>query len=909
MSYVHANIKKTNKVTFFWDKKDDLQNSDIWIWWKGKTGKGYEISPCEYGAQCTIDVPKDIDHIGFIVRTNCSDPCGTNWGTAHKDWGQDRKAQITSSNVKIYLRSGDGNQYYSLDNGKTLDLIRTFSFAEMIDRNKIRFHISPMPSEDFLKIEEKNQNVKVIDSNGNTLEIKTLYIEGANHLTHNLTNYPAHNLVNGQNYGAFNFSSVNSSIGNSSFGNYSPGNYSGIIELEDNLDISQCYTVELVGYGKKEVVPTQIFDTPWFIENYTYNGNDLGAIIQTSSVQQPSVQKTEMTTFKIWAPTAQNVELNLFEDGQNGEPFKTYSLEKAKKGIWHTTINCASKTYYTYTITTALGKKETADPYAIASGVNGKRSMVIDMGETNPNGFEKDTYKKDILSYSDAVVWEVHVRDFSNKNPLSKYPGKYLAFTEEGQNLKSKEGVEIPIGLEHVKKLGITHVQLNPVFDFATIDESSPLPQFNWGYDPQNFNVPEGSFSTDPYHGEVRINEFKRMVKALHDNNIGVVMDVVYNHTHDTNSSFNKTVPYYYYRYNSNGENSNGSGCGNETASQRYMVRKFIVDSIRFWATEYHIDGFRFDLMAIHDIDTMQEVEKTLHEINPHALLYGEGWTGGTCALDSSLLATQNNIMRIKQSPNAIGSVAVFNDIIRDGLKGNVFEVQSRGYINNGTNYDNANKVCFGLKGGIGTHKIHWSVDNAMVVNYLSSHDNNTLWDKLKLSNINASKQELLQMNKLGATCVLISKGLPFMLAGEEMLRSKNGDGNSYNSSDAVNNLDWQAFVQDKDSQDMIKWYKNLIAMRMDNPFIRDCYVSCNIIECNVIEAFYHKENNLQGYALINPNDYPMHHALPVGKWKPLLIGNQFFKADAFIKNSQSYYIEGTLEVPAKAVAIVSFEV
>ncbi len=859
MSYLHANTEQTNKITFFWDRKDDLQNSDIWVWWKGKTGKGYELSPCEYGAQCTIDVPKDINDVGFIVRTNCSDPCGTNWGTAHKDWEQDRKALIDRPNVKVYLRSGDGNQYQSLDNGKTLEPIRTFSFAEIIDRNKIRFHISPCPRENFCGANDTNKNAKnktkVIDSSGNALEIKNSYLEN-----------PC-NLAN------------------------------GIIELKDNLDISQCYTVELAGYGKKEVVPTQVFDSRWFIENYTYSGNDLGA----------KVQEDGMTVFKIWAPTAQTVELNLFENGHEGVPFKTFMLEKATKGVWQTTVNCDSKTYYTYTIATALGKKETADPYAIACGVNGNRSMVIDMKETNPTGFANDSYKKDISSYSNAVVWEIHVRDFSNKNPLSKYPGKYLAFTEENQKIKISEK-EIPIGLEHIKDLGITHVQLNPVFDFATVDESSNLPQFNWGYDPQNFNVPEGSFSTDPYHGEVRINEFKRMVKALHDNNIGIIMDVVYNHTHDTNSSFNKTVPYYYYRYNSNGETSNGSGCGNETASQRYMVRKFIVDSIRFWATEYHIDGFRFDLMAIHDTDTMQEVEKTLHEINPHALLYGEGWAGGSCALDSSLLATQNNISRIKQSPNAIGAVAVFNDVIRDGLKGNVFEVQSRGYINNGATYDNANKVCFGLKGGIGTNKIHWKVDNAMVVNYLSSHDNNTLWDKLKLSNINASRQELLQMNRLGATCVLLSKGMPFMLAGEEMLRSKNGDGNSYNSSDAINNLDWIAFAQDKDSQDMIKWYKNLIALRMENSFISDCYVSCNIIEYNMIEVFYHKENSLQGYAIVNPNDYEMHHALPQGKWKPLLIGNKFFKTRTLDQCNQSY-IEGKIEVPSKAVVLVSFAV
>lgn len=839
----------TNTLTLYWDGNDNLNNCDVWAWWDGKAGSGYRLQPCEYGSKCTINVPKNIGHVGFIVRTNCSDPCGSSWGTAYKVWHEDRTATITGRETNIYLKTGDGNQYLSDDNGATLKPIRVFTFAEMLDRNVIRFHVSPKACI------TSNSQITVVDENGENLDIKE-------------TN-PKNTIAE-----------------------------TGIVVLKDNLDISKSYRINIEGYGEKEVVPTHIFDTQWFIDNFTYDGDDLGAILtkETSSNEGS-------TTFKVWAPTAQNVSVNLFHDGHEGEAFANVPMTKGTKGIWSATIpasKCHHGTYYTYTVTTTAGSQEAVDPYAKAVGVNGDRGMVADMDLTNPEGWNDDRYVDNIDSYSDAIVWEVHVRDFSNKDPQSEYKGKYLAFTETGHsNQNGTSPAKTPIGMDHVKELGITHIQLNPVFDFATVDEANPAnPQFNWGYDPKNFNVPEGSYSTDPYHGEVRINEFKRMVQAIHRCNIGIVMDMVYNHTYDANSNFNRIVPYYYYRYNFNGTNSNGSGCGNEMASQRTMFRKFMVDSIRFWATEYHIDSFRFDLMAIHDTETMQAVEQVLHSINPKALLYGEGWAGGTCALDSGRLANQHNIAKVKASRNAIGSIAVFNDVIRDGLKGNVFEVQSRGYINGGACYDSANKVAFGLKGGVGTHGIYWEAKDAMVVNYMSSHDNNTLWDKLKLSNINATKQQLLAMNRLGAACVLLSRGMPFMLAGEELLRSKNGDGNSYNASDDINNIDWQALTSDEDALAMTKWYKDLIALRKANPFIGNSHVSCNILDGNVIEALYHYDGMLKGYALFNPNEHAIHHSLPHGQWKVLLQGQDFALENCMI--------EGKAIVPEKGVLLVT---
>lgn len=860
-----------NTLTFYWNGNDNLSNCDVWVWWDGKAGSGYRLHPCEYGSKCTINVPKHIDHVGFIVRTNCSDPCGSAWGTAYKDWHEDRTATITGGRTDIYLKSGDGNQYISDDNGATLKPIRVFTFAEMLDRNVVRFHVSPK-----VCITDNSQ-VTVTDEDGNKLCIKETR--------------PKNSLSE-----------------------------TGIVVLNENLDISHSYKIGIDGYGEREIVPTHIFDTQWFIDNFTYDGNDLGSTLNTRKPLKPcttpATNETQSsttsglnandnqgaTTFKVWAPTAQRVSVNLFHDGHDGKAFATIPLSNYGKGVWSTTVpanKCHHGTYYTYTVTTTIGTQEAVDPYAKAVGINGDRGMVVDMNLTNPENWNDDHYVDNVGSYSDAVVWEVHVRDFSNKDPQSKYKGKYLAFTESGH--VGKNGV--PFGIDHVKELGITHIQLNPVFDFATVDEAANetangTPQFNWGYDPKNFNVPEGSYSTDPYHGEVRISEFKRMVQAIHERGIGIVMDVVYNHTYDANSNFNRIVPYYYYRYNFNGTNSNGSGCGNETASQRAMFRKFMVDSIRFWAVEYHIDSFRFDLMAIHDTDTMQAVEQALHAINPKALLYGEGWAGGVCALDSNRLANQHNVSRIHASHNAIGSIAVFNDVIRDGLKGNVFEVQSRGYINGGACYDSANKVAFGLKGGVGTHGIYWEAKNAMVVNYMSSHDNNTLWDKLKLSNINAMKQQLLAMNRLGAACVLLSRGMPFMLAGEELLRSKNGDGNSYNANDDINNIDWQTLTSDEDALEMAKWYKDLIALRRANPFIGNSHVSCNILGDNAIEALYHYDGILKGYALFNPNEHTIHHSLPHGQWKLLLCGKDFATGNRMV--------EGKIIVPEKGVLLAT---
>ena len=570
---------------------------------------------------------------------------------------------------------------------------------------------------------------------------------------------------------------------------------SGIIEVEEAFDVSKNYRVVIEDYGESAVVPTEIFDSEYFIDNYTYSGDDLGAVING-----------ENTTFKVWAPTASRVLLNLFSAGNGGSAYESVDMTKGERGVWSHTAKCGHGTYYTYSVTTSVGTQETVDPYAKAAGLNGDRGMVVDLSLTDPDGWGAE-FSTGIRTYSDAVIWEVHVRDFSNKIAASQYKGKYLAFTERG--LVNEHGQSV--GVDYLVKLGITHVHLLPVYDYATVDEADPDSRFNWGYDPKNYNVPEGSYSTDPYNGEVRIREYKEMVRALHAAGIGVVMDVVYNHTYDINSSFNKIVPYYYYRYTATGANSSASGCGNDTASERYMFGKFMVDSVSYWAEEYDLDGFRFDLMGLHDLATMQRVENAVHAINPEAIIYGEGWTMGS-TVDGSSMANQSQISRIEPLEGAVGGIAVFNDAIRDGLKGSVFTATSKGYIS-GNGADSLSSVLFGINGGTGVGS-SWTVDGAMVVNYMSAHDNNTLWDKLLLSNGDNTVEERLAMNRLGATLLMISKGTVFFQAGEEMLRTKDGDGNSYRSSDAVNNIDWSVLKEGNAEYEMMRFYAELIDVR-----------------------------------------------------------------------------------------------
>ena len=789
------------QLTLYWnDPEADYAKCDVWVWFPGKDGSGTLFYPCDYGVKCMVNVPEEVNEVGFIVRRDCSNPGGTSWGSATKDVEEDRFAVMTGADTKIYLRAGDSMQYTSSDGGKTLNAIRTFTLAGIVSPTDIRYFISPACKLDTDQVHVRQE---------------------------------------GKEIGIAKLSSRNNNV------------VTGVITVEGELDVSRAYTVEIDGYGEIAAVPTEIFDSAAFVQQYTYDGDDLGAVI-----------RGDETVFKVWAPTAAWVRLNLFADGSQGEAYETLDMEKGEKGVWTAAAACGHGTYYTYTVATAVGVQEAVDPYAWTVGVNGDRGMVIDLKSTDPEGFRDSGYYDGIESYAGAVIWEAHVRDFSNKIAASQYPGKYLAFTETG--LTNESGM--PVGVDYVKQLGVTHVHLQPVYDYATVDESSEAPQFNWGYDPKNYNAPEGSYATDPYHGEVRVNEFKRMVQSLHENGLGVVMDVVYNHTYALDSCLNRIVPYYYYRFNYDGTASNGSGCGNETASNRVMFRKYMVDSVKHWAKEYKIDGFRFDLMALHDVQTMQEIESAVHEINPKALIYGEGWTGGTSALRDNFQANQKNIRQIKASAGAIGGVAVFNDAIRDGLKGSVFDAKDQGYANGKANKTNANKVIFGIQGGVKIAAVNWSVDDAMVINYVSCHDNMTLWDKLAVSNPDASAADRLAMNRLCAATVMLSRGTPFFLAGEEMLRTKDGDENSYMSSDEVNNIDWNALIPGSDEAEMMAYYKGLIGLRHSScRFLTDIAPVAALLENNVIAITWTDDEGALGYAVINPTGQALSVDLPDG--------------------------------------------
>ncbi len=719
----------------------------------------------------------------------------------------DRFAIIENTDTYIRLKSDDA-QYTSSDGGKTLEMIKRFSLAGIADQHKIKYNVSPAVK--FISLDQVH------------------VCQGDTKLT------------------VTSISSLNSTA------------VSGTITVEEDIDISKPYTVKLEGYGEKAAVPTEIFDSKYFTDNYIYDGTDLGAYINGDE-----------TTFKVWAPTASGVVLNLYKSGHEGKAYKNVEMLRTDKGVWVHTEACGHGTYYTYTVTTSAGTQAATDPYAKAAGLNGDRSMVVDLSKTDPEGWEADkSFSAEIEHFSDATIWEVHVRDFSGKIASSKYKGKYLAFTEKG--LVNSAGV--PIGIDYLKELGITHVHLLPVYDYATVNEAEPDKEFNWGYDPKNYNVPEGSYSTDPYNGEVRIKEFKQMVMALHEAGIGVIMDVVYNHTYDANSAFNKIVPYYYYRYTANGANSSASGCGNDTASERYMYGKYMTESIKYWLEEYNLDGFRFDLMGLHDLETMKDIERTVHEIDPEALIYGEGWTMGS-TVTGEAQANQSNISKVPVTNNAAGSIAVFSDAIRDGLKGSVFDKAVGGYIN-GNPKANLINIKFGIAGASIIGK-GWTVDNAMVINYMSAHDNHTLWDKLALTCPNATAEEKLAMNRLGAAIIMISQGTPFMQAGEEMLRTKDGDENSYKSSDEINNIDWEALTKESDAYKMMQYYKGLFAMRANYGIFTDANnvkVSFTDLPGYAIAATFEATDGEKAIVVINPASAEVNYTLD-GEYKLVVNG------------------------------------
>ena len=533
------------------------------------------------------------------------------------------------------------------------------------------------------------------------------------------------------------------------------------------------------------------------------------------------------TTFTLNAP--QQPTLRLYADGEGGKPLQQYKMRAAGEHRWALTLkrNLQGK-FYTFDI----GCGETPGVFATAVGVNGKRAAIIDRATTNPAGWAQDK-RPALLSPADQVIYELHVRDFTHKMPNNAHPDKFL-------------GVADTAALAHLKRLGVTAVHLLPSFDFSSIDETKPhLPAYNWGYDPQNYNVPEGSYATNAYDPATRIKEFKQMVQALHRAGIRIILDVVYNHTADIeHSNFQRTYPDYYYRKRADGSYSDGSGCGNETASEKSLMRAFIIESIVYWAQEYHIDGFRFDLMGVHDIKTMNAACRALHKIDPSIFVYGEGWSAGQCAYPSHLLASKAHM---KQMPG----IAAFSDELRDGLRGPFYDDKQGAFIAGISGAEE--RIKFGIVGGIahpqvnmqqvGGDHLPWNDDPTQFISYVSCHDDMCLVDRLRASVPNLTPEMLVRLDCLAQSVVMLSQGVPFMLSGEEMLRDKQGVHNSYQSPIEINALPWQNLQR---YPQVFAYYQRLIALRRHHPAFR--LGNTNLIRQHL--SFLPTQPNLVGFIL-----------------------------------------------------------
>ena len=522
---------------------------------------------------------------------------------------------------------------------------------------------------------------------------------------------------------------------------------------------------------------------------------------------------------KVWSPYAKKISVELFASVHSDEPLMTRAMHRIENGTWEVKVSQkAEYCCYKIKVEHPSGLVESVvDPYAKVVSLNGEKAVFALAESANPAGWEQDI-RPPLSRLNDIILYELHVRDFSiDTSSGIGAKGKFLAFTERGTEFESG----ITTGVDHLVELGITHVHLLPVFDYRSIDEGNlAQANFNWGYDPLNYNVPEGSYASDPADPLSRIREFKLLVMHLHRAGIRVVMDVVYNHTGaSTDSNFNQLVPDYYYRQSEDGTFSNASACGNETASERYMMRKFMLESLQYWVREYHIDGFRFDLMGIHDIETMNTIAAKLKEMDSTICLYGEGWTAGPSPLPDSLKASKANTHLMKD-------IAAFSDDIRDGIKGSVFEYNQTGFASG--NSDAKESVKFGIVGAVDHPQVDygqvnysrmpWANEPGQSINYVSCHDNHTLWDKLLISREDASEHQRIEMHKLANTIVLTSQGIPFLHAGVEFLRTKNGDHNSYESPDAINSIKWDRKAQ---FADVFEYYKSLIRLRKQHPAFR----------------------------------------------------------------------------------------
>ncbi|PFD99993.1 type I pullulanase [Bacillus cereus] len=630
------------------------------------------------------------------------------------------------------------------------------------------------------------------------------------------------------------------------------------IITEKNLDLKKTYKIKMGNSIEANTEIGKVIRSEEFDHLFYYDGNDLG-----------NIYTPQETKFRLWAPTASEAKLVTYKKW-NDEKGTEISMDQGEKGTWTAKLTGDQKgLFYTYKVKIGDKWTEAVDPYVRAASVNGDKGAVVDLKETNPKNW-KGNKKPKFKNPEDAIIYELQVRDLSIQPESGiKNKGKYLGVTEKGT--RGPEGVKT--GLDHIKDLGVTHVQFLPIFDYASVNEEKlNEPQYNWGYDPKNYNVPEGSYSTNPYEPTVRITELKQMIQTLHDNNLRVVMDVVYNHMYSAaESNFHKLVPGYYYRYNEDGSFANGTGVGNDTASERKMMRKFMIDSVVYWAKEYNLDGFRFDLMGIHDVETMNAIRKAVHQIDPSIILHGEGWDLNT-PLAPELKANQKNAEKMN-------GIAHFNDDIRDGLKGSVFGDKDNGFVNGMQNMEE--RIKKGITAGLDyDKKVSTYQDPEQVLTYVEAHDNHTLWDKLELTNPGDSEEVRKQMHKLSSSIILTSQGVPFLHAGQEFMRTKYGDHNSYKSPDSINQMDWvRRAAFDKE----VEYMKGLIELRNKYSAFRMItaeqikkHVTFMDAPKNVVAYTIDSKENKNEYFVVahNANREAMEINLPSkGPWKVLVDG------------------------------------
>ncbi|PHB40799.1 type I pullulanase [Bacillus wiedmannii] len=669
------------------------------------------------------------------------------------------------------------------------------------------------------------------------------------------------------------------------------GNITNKVKIitEQKIDLKQTYKVKIENLADTYTEIGKAIRSAEFDHSFYYGGNDLG-----------NIYTPQHTKFRVWAPTASEAKLVTYKKW-NDKIGTEINMQQSEKGTWKAELTGNQKgLFYTYKVKIGDKWTEAVDPYVRAASVNGDKGVVVDLEETTPEKW-KTNKKPKFKNPEDAIIYELHVRDLSIQPESGiKLKGKYLGVTEKG----TRGPKDVKTGLDHMKDLGVTHVQLLPIFDYASVNEENlNEPQYNWGYDPKNFNVPEGSYSTNPYEPTVRITELKQMIQTLHDNNLRVVMDVVYNHMYNAaESNFHKLVPGYYYRYNEDGTFANGTGVGNDTASERKMMRKFMVDSVTYWAKEYNLDGFRFDLMGIHDYETMNEIRKAVNQIDPSIILHGEGWDLNT-PLAAELKANQKNAEKMK-------GIAHFNDNIRDGLKGSVFEEKENGFVNGKENMED--RIKKGITAGIdydtnsSTYK-----DPEQVLTYVEAHDNHTLWDKFELTNPGDSEEVRKQMHKLSSSILLTSQGIPFLHAGQEFMRTKYGDHNSYKSPDSINQMDWlrrAAFNNEVDyMKGLIELRKKYTAFRMTSAEQIKKYITFIDVPKNVVAYTIDEKGsgNKSEYFMVthNANREDIDITLPSkGPWKVLVDGKQ--------AGSKTLYVvhDNKIKVPALSSLVLKTE-